>query len=374
MKKNLSILISLFILLISFFFLNYYSSKSQVKRENDNWILENINLRISLNPVSGQITVLEKSGGQLWQQSQFHTDFAKLNIRDFRVLNKPLKGLSYTADFLSSQGIAYPVKVSLSIPEKGLELKVEADMVDRDMSFKDIKLLNAFLLKSENGAVVVPTGGNGFLYPTLRKDIPRTQWSTSGMDMPWIGMCDMVSGYGYIMIVETPDDGRISLDKYQEGSREIVAPGLTWLPSMKKFAYPRSVIFYFSAQGNYVALAKRYREYASKRGLLVTLSEKSKKNPNIKRLFGSPVVWGNISLQIAREAKKAGIEKMLMCGHSLPINDSLSAINDLGYMSSMYDVYQDVYNDRDEITSRSGRIPEDIVLKDDSTRMKAWIT
>ena len=59
---------------------------------------------------------------------------------------------------------------------------------------------------------------------------------------------------------------------------------------------------HFSPRGGYVALAKRYRAYAAEHGLIVTLAEKLKKNPNLQRLFGAPDVWGDAGLRFAQEA------------------------------------------------------------------------
>jgi hypothetical protein len=143
---------------------------------------------------------------------------------------------------------------------------------------------------------------------------------------------------------------------------------------MRTFRYARRAIYRFSASGGYVALAKGYRAYAKEHGLIVPFTEKLKKNPNIARAFGAPDVWGNGSLRFAREAKAAGVEKMLIHGTSSAAD--MKAINELGYLTSEYDVYQDVMGvkNESEIANRAEWVPENVVLRADGTRMPAWLT
>ena len=134
--------------------------------------------------------------------------------------------------------------------------------------------------------------------------------------MPWVGVCDLQKGAGYAIIVETTDDAVIEVRGWKAGQREVVAPRVLWSPSKRAFAYPRRFLYHFAPKGGYVALAKRYREYARQQGLVVPFAEKLKTSPNIARLFGAPDVWGDASLKFAREAKQAGVEKMIIHGRT----------------------------------------------------------
>lgn len=128
------------------------------------------------------------------------------------------------------------------------------------------------------------------------------------------------------------------------GGRDFAAPQVQWSPSKGKFAYARKLLYHFASRGGYVALAKRNRAYAAEHGLIVTLAEKLKKNANLQRLFGAPDVWGDSSLRFAREAKAAGVDKMLIHGRAAPAD--MQAINDLGYLTSEYDNVQAARSDR----------------------------
>jgi hypothetical protein len=182
--------------------------------------------------------------------------------------------------------------------------------------------------------------------------------------------------------VETPDDGYIEMLTVEADGRSWSLPRVTWGPSKGEFRYARRTTLHFAARGGYVALAKRYRTYAASQGLLVTLAEKRKRNPNLARLFGAPDVWGDGSLAFAREAKEAGIAKMLI--HTSPSAGArggvtpaeMKAINDLGYLSSTYDNYCDIMplEPGKGVTNKNDKVPEHVVLKADGSRMTAWLT
>ena len=56
--------------------------------------------------------------------------------------------------------------------------------------------------------------------------------------------------------------------------------------------------------------------------------------------------------------------------------DEVKGINELGYLASRYDIYQDVMpiKDESEIDMRAEWVPDNVVLRADGTRMTAWLT
>jgi len=166
----------------------------------------------------------------------------------------------------------------------------------------------------------------------------------------------------------------VQMRKVKLEGRQTVGPQVYLSLCKREFGYARRVLFSFAARGGYVAMAKRYREYARQQGLIVPFAEKLKKNPHIERLFGAPDVWGNSSLKFAREAKSLGVEKMLIHGRSTPAEQK--AINDLGYLTSEYDNYTDVLplEPGKHVDSSHDQVPEHVVLRADGERMKAWLT
>jgi hypothetical protein len=86
-------------------------------------------------------------------------------------------------------------------------------------------------------------------------------------------------------IVETPDDAAYQF-AHPAGGPTVIGP--RWLATLGKFGYPRSVRLCFFEEGNYVALAKRYRRYAMDTGLFVSLKEKIARTPALEQVVGAP--------------------------------------------------------------------------------------
>ncbi|MCL4393345.1 MAG: glycoside hydrolase, partial [Chloroflexi bacterium] len=115
---------------------------------------------------------------------------------------------------------------------------------------------------------------------------------------------------------------------------------------------------------------------------IVPFSEKLKRNPNIARLFGAPDVWGDGTLRFAREAREAGVEKMII--HTSPsvrkrtgvTPADMREINKLGYLTSTYDNYTDIMQVEagNAVDSTHDLLPDHAVLRADGQRMKAWLT
>ncbi len=337
------------------------------------WSLENEHLGVVLDPQSGTLTVTDKAANHEWKQLP-PAEKKEPRFRNVRAADQSRQGIAFEADFGWSQGKPTPLTVTLTLPEKGSDLVVEADTAKRNAVIEYLPFLEPLVLDSPHAVLAVADYSNGHLYPLSTKPLVHKWFSTSRLDMPWVGVCDLEKGFGYAIIVETSDDGAVEVKPFKAGGKELAAPRVLWTPCKKEFAYPRRLIYHFAPRGGYVALAKRYREYARAHGLIVPFAEKLKKNAKIERLFGAPDVWGNSSLKFAREAKAAGIEKMLIHGRSSP--KEMKAINELGYLTSEYDNYTDVFTLKpgQEVDALHDRVPENVVLKADGQRMPPWLT
>ena len=348
--------------------------QTQVAEQQGRWVLENARLRVTVDPNAGRISVLEKGGEHLWEQPPAGVGGSGLVFRNVRKVSDPKPDISFEGDFGTSAGKPNTLAVTLSMSETAADLLVEADMTQRLQKVENIPFLEPFVLDSPDAVLVVADYSDGHLYPLDLNPFPRNWLSVSRLDMPWVGVCDLQKGYGYAIIVETPDDAYIQMRKVKVSQREVSLPRVGWTPCKKNFTYTRRLIYHFSTAGGYVALAKRYRGYAQKQGLVVPFAEKLKKNPNIARLFGAVDVWGDASSKFAQEAKAAGVDKMIIHGRSSP--EEMKAINELGYLTSEYDNYTDVlpFEPGKEVDSQHDRVPENVVLKDDGQRMTAWLT
>jgi hypothetical protein len=159
-----------------------------------------------------------------------------------------------------------------------------------------------------------------------------------GICMAFWGVTDGRAGHA--AIIETPDDAAIRIGRH--GNRLAIAP--EWDAQRGAFGYARKLRYVFFDGGGHVAMAKRYREHARKLGLIKTLTEKRAENPSVDLLIGVVNVWcwDRDGVSIVKEMQEAGIERILWSNRQSPEN--LRALNDLGVLTSRYDVYQDVMN------------------------------
>ena len=154
--------------------------------------------------------------------------------------------------------------------------------------------------------------------------------------MAFYGLTD--GARGQMTILETPDDASIRIERVE--GRLAVVP--EWEPQRGQFGYARKLRHVFFAQGGHVAMAKRYRAYARKIGLLKTLAEKRQANPNVDRLIGAVNVWcwDRDAVPLVKEMQSEGIDRILWSNRQTPQN--IQTLNELGVLSSRYDIYQDV--------------------------------
>lgn len=349
------------------------AAETRVSHEGDHWAIENARLRVTVDAKAGRMAVLDKSSGYQWRQVTNAAGKAEPKFRSVRELTATPRGIGFEAD-CPADGKLNTLQVTLTLPDGSSDLSVTADMLQRDTEINWLPFLEPFVSETTAGALAVADYSNGHLYPLDLKPFPRGSFEVSRLDMPWVGVCDLQKGVGYAIIVETTDDAALVVSRATVDGREWVGPRLAWRPSKKSFAYARKYFYHFSSSGGYVALAKRYRQYAKELGLIVPFAEKLKKNPNIARLFGAPDVWGNASLAFAKEAKAAGVEKMLIHGRSAPAE--MKAVNELGYLTSEYDNYTDVLpiQPGKGADSQHDLVPDNVVLKADGQRMVAWLT
>ena len=120
--------------------------------------------------------------------------------------------------------------------------------------------------------------------------------------------------------------------------------GQEWQPQKGRFGPERVIRYVVLDRGGYVAMAKRYREYAKKTGLFKTLAEKRSALPAVDLLVGAVNVWcwDADAPAICRDMQSHGIRRILWSNQRPP--GDLKALNDLGVLTSRYDIYQDAMN------------------------------
>src|SRR5208337_2220664 len=105
-----------------------------------------------------------------------------------------------------------------------------------------------------------------------------------------------------------------------------------WEPQKQVFGYSRKLRYVFLDHGGHVAIAKRYRAYAQRAGLVKTLEEKRRVNPNVDLLVGAVNVWcwDRDAVTMVKEMQAAGIERILWSNAQSPEN--LRALNEMGVL------------------------------------------
>jgi len=91
-------------------------------------------------------------------------------------------------------------------------------------------------------------------------------------------------------------------------------------------------------------MSKYYRRHREPLGLVKTLAEKRQANRHVDLLVGAVNVWcwDRDSVGICRELQEAGIDRILWSNRGSP--ESLRTLNDMGVLTSRYDIYQDAMN------------------------------
>jgi hypothetical protein len=225
---------------------------------------------------------------------------------------------------------------------------------------------------SGKGAWLIVPMNEGILYPADDATIPNrtlVAYGGHGICMPWFGVAAADTGEGFMAIIGTPDDARIEITR-RGGADLYIRP--QWEASRGQFAYQREIRYVFFQNGGYVAQAKRYREYARTTGLFKTLAAKRAENPNVDLLMGAANVWNwdMKKVDLAKEMQSLGMEHVLWSSGGEP--KEIEAINGLGYLSSRYDIYQDVFPPEAPRGLKHAGWPDDLVWLANGDWMKGW--
>ncbi|MHB1033020.1 MAG: glycoside hydrolase [Pirellulales bacterium] len=325
--------------------------------------IESAALTVMLDPADGTLAVVDRRTGQHWRQKPLAKNVA-------------VKGAQSAGDRLRwkvRRGGAGPeLDVTLTLdgqrPEFVVELAAEGDMPWA------WEYPHPFV--SEPGSYLVVPMNEGISYPVDDKSI-QPMWLAAygghGICMAFWGVTDGTKGH--MAILETPDDAVIRIARAED--RLTVAP--VWESQKRRFGYARRVRYVFFDQGGHVGICKRYRAYAKQIGLWKSLEEKRKANPNIDLLIGAVNVWNwdRGAVDMVRQMQAAGIERILWSNAQSP--EDVRAMNELGVLTSRYDIYQDVMDPKNfpklggvhpDWTTEAW--PKDLMLGPDGDWIKGW--
>jgi Family of unknown function (DUF5696) len=153
---------------------------------------------------------------------------------------------------------------------------------------------------SNRRGVLLPRNYPQWYFPDRAKQTETTEIQSNLVEcwsMSWWGFAKGPSAM--MAIVETPNDAAYQFD-HPAGGPTVIGP--RWRETLGRFGYTRSVRFVFFPQGNYVTMAKRYRQYVINKGLLITLKQKIAMTPDVAKIIGTPSAHVSILRNIVKDS------------------------------------------------------------------------
>ena len=325
--------------------------------------------------------------GQLYYPSTWvHSDvntYANVTLSNKPLpVEEPLPPVDNARRIPNANGVIYTWRqpgqpdcvIRAELIEDRPELKITTTAVGGDIPLdRNLPSIPGFILDAEEAVIACADTTSGHIYPLSSKPFTWSPFNLGG-DLPFIAITDLKTGEGYGVLADTPDDAVVSMKATPLGPKATTCiPQVAWMPTLKHFGKsPRVYRFVFVEKGGYVAVAKAFRAWAKKNGYLVTLRDKAWHNPNVNKLMGAADIWDGNNLEFCKLAKSYGIDKLLINGQFKAEDMKQAAA--LGYLLGKYDVYTDIYNNKETISAGSAPLPGHAVQKADGTTMKAWTT
>ncbi|MBN2136218.1 MAG: carbohydrate binding domain-containing protein [Sedimentisphaerales bacterium] len=326
--------------------------------------LENAIISLSVDTGDASLTVTDKRTGRTWRQ-QSSGEVAVLGIA------KTAGNIEMTLlDGASGMDVRANIKLASDKAEFTVTLSAKGELEAA------LRFPNPFV--TEAGTSLVVPMNEGISYPVEDHSIDTMRlvaYGGHGICMPFWGVSD--GSRAHMAIIETPDDACINIKRIDEK----LCIALEWDSQKGQFGYARRLRYVFFDKGGHVAICKRYRQYAKENGLLKTLREKRRENPNVDLLIGAVNVWcwDSDALEIVREMTSAGIERILWSNRKPP--EVIKAMNEMaGVLTSRYDIYQDLMDPqvvKDKLWGShadwtQAGWPDDLMLDAAGNRRKGW--
>jgi len=313
--------------------------------------LANPTVKVAFDTQDAALSVVDMRTGQVWRQhpcaglcvleakedssaasapqvkTAGHSQDAKAGVQ-------PRAGCGMAIRLLDSANmlqIQVTLRLDSARPELVLEMSASGELV------APVEFPGPF--RSEKGMLLIMPVNEGISYPVDDSTLGPMWYHLyggHGLCMGWWGITD--GRRGLMAIIETPDDAAVRVARL--GTLLCQAP--QWLPQRGQFGPARRLRYVLFDDGGYVAMCKRYRQYAQQVGLLKTLAQKRDDNPNVDKLIGAVNVWcwDQDGPTMCREMQALGIRRILWSNRQTP--EQIRALNALGVLTSRYDIYQDL--------------------------------
>ncbi len=325
---------------------------------------ENPTITVSFHPGDGTFAVADKRTGRHWQQRVSSPGKVVRAVTTRRAVEATWQPPGTEPE------VSLDLQVDESRPELTVTLSAQGDLKS--------SLRYPHPLVTDPGTYLVVPMNEGISYPVDDATVETRKliaYGGHGICMPFWGATD--GQQGYMVVIETPDDASIRIARVD--GRLCIAP--EWEAQKGEFGYVRKLRYIFFDEGGHVAMCKRYRRYARQAGLLKTLEEKRRENPDVDLLIGAVNVWcwERDALAILRDLKLQGVDRILWSNRQDP--DVIGAMNEIdGVLTSRYDIYQDLM-DPNVVKEQLRGVhpdwtqeawPEDIMLDAKGDWRKGW--
>lgn len=352
--------------------------------------VETAALRLEIPPTGGGLRLTDKAAGVTWTSNpsrigevalQVHGKAERFDLRAFETGGTP------DAPVLIFRPVAgrpdATLRINLKPAQNGqsLDFSYDADGVD----VEEIRLLDTLTATGESAYILVPVR-EGLLIPAGSGRAFRMRFGTSDYEGCHMTMLGLVKD-GAALLATWTDPYVVAEVTAGETEAQPLSASLLLRKSAK------SAQLHVLGKGDYVSIAKAYREVAKSKGYLVTWDQKLKNHPERAGYFGASNVklWHALNrrmneesteevsvrvewtfdevAQIAEHLKRdLQIDKVLFglggwirrgydnqhpdilpaapeLGGNEGLADCARRVRAVGYLFSLHDNYQDIYRD-----------------------------
>ncbi len=374
-------------------------------------VLETSHVKFSISPATGAYEISDRAGGVQWRSSPAQARFGQVTVRiegkpqalalgpcDVRRAGLPAIASAVAGDAL--EATFHPVadkpaawlRVRIAPADKGRTLEFSYTAAD-GMDIENVRLLDDSLwtTDAEKGYVVVPVR-EGLLIPADSGLAFVRTFDTYAYEGCHMRMAGVVKAGAAALV--TWDDCYVAADvRSVLGGADAAAPRQRLSLSLVLRKSARACRVTFLGRGDYVTIARAYRDVARDAGWLVTWAEKLKGHPERARYFGAVnfKLWSTLSrrmnddstqelsakvnwtfdeaAQVAEHLKNdLKLDRVLFimggwirrgydnqhpdilptapeCGGDEKFAEACRRVRALGYILSLHDNYQDMYRD-----------------------------
>ncbi|MFC1582135.1 DUF5696 domain-containing protein [Planctomycetota bacterium] len=255
--------------------------------------VENRHLILNIDPNDVSFKVTEKQTGTTWKMAPSSNQDVVIHTSRNEYVNR---SFASSADLTvlpaphGREGLRIRMRdlgLAINIILSGREVVCEVERLfgGGPAKVRDVLWPRHFLLPKRSDAYTVWTVGMGSIVPANTKARFHHPEGYSEQEQCWQG--SVIGKSGMMVTAETPFDMYIAMSHKE---REAPCSFIHWLPSLGDLRYTRRAVMHFAKGLDFIKMAKRYREHMKAEGHFVSLADKAKWNPNVKKLPGAAVV------------------------------------------------------------------------------------